>query len=225
MATHLSRRTALKSLAAATLPELNHVGFAKSATRTTVRTITQGPLHHWFGYYDKLEFDPTNRYVLSNQVAFEHRTPTADDVIRVGMVDTQDGDKWIRLGTSNAWSWQQGCMLQWRPNSESEVVWNARQGDHPDKKTRQQTPYLYHVPSKKKVELGRFRSPPEYTGQWRCDTHPRNSNDDRSVVIDSPHTGANSTSSISAALLDKAKVFARGFRNNAAPGAELWNVK
>ncbi len=413
MTTRVSRRSALKSIAAAaTLPGLN-VGFAQGATITPpVRTITQGPLHHWFGYYDKLEFDPSNRHVLSNQVAFEHRTPTADDVIRVGMVDTQDGDKWIRLGTSNAWGWQQGCMLQWRPNSESEVVWNDRQGDqhvcrvmdvktrelrtlarpiyalsgdgkwaiaadfsriqrmrpgygyvglsdpcsrdrapegsgvwkmnmdtgeselifsladaakidhfgesladkwnyfnhllvspdgtrfivlhrwrestedgpdaeptgrfttrmftvgidgsdryildpsgftshfiwrdpqhicawtrpegkkdafylfkdqtdqvdvvgegvmtrnghntyvpntdnewilndtYPDKKTRDQTPYLYHVPSKRKVELGRFRSPPEYTGEWRCDTHPRSSNDGKSVVIDSPHTGA-----------------------------------
>ena len=24
-----------------------------------VRQITRGPKHHWFGYYDKLEFDPT----------------------------------------------------------------------------------------------------------------------------------------------------------------------
>lgn len=94
-----------------------------------VRTITRGPKHHWFGYYDKLEFDPTNRFVLSNEVDFEHRTPRADDVIRVGMVDTQDGDQWIELGTSSAWGWQQGCMLQWRPGSDSEIVWNDRDGD------------------------------------------------------------------------------------------------
>ena len=37
--------------------------------------------------------------------------------------------------------------------------------------------------------LGHFRSPPEYTGEWRCDTHPRSSPDGRSVVIDSPHGG------------------------------------
>jgi hypothetical protein len=94
-----------------------------------VRQITSGPLHHWFGYYDKREFDSTNRYVLSNEVAFEHRTPTAEDVIRVGMVDTHQGDRWIRLGESRAWGWQQGCMLQWRPGGKPEVVWNDRQGD------------------------------------------------------------------------------------------------
>ncbi len=94
-----------------------------------VRAITTGPKFHWFGYYDKLEFDPTDRYVLSNQVDFEHRTPTADDVIKVGMVDLKNNDKWIELGQSNAWGWQQGCMLQWRPSSESEVFWNDRVGN------------------------------------------------------------------------------------------------
>jgi len=94
-----------------------------------IRTITQGPKFHWFGYYDKLEFDRTGRYVLGMEVDFEHRSPRPDDVIRVGMVDLQDGDKWIELGQSRAWCWQQGCMLQWRPGSDSEVLWNDRHGD------------------------------------------------------------------------------------------------
>ena len=125
----ISRRQVLKSAMAATAIPVT--GFAEVRdSNPPVRTITRGPLFHWFGYYDKLEFDPTDRFVLSNQVAFEHRTPTEHDVIRVGMIDTAEGDKWIPLGKSHAWGWQQGCMLQWRPNSESEVVWNDRLGDH-----------------------------------------------------------------------------------------------
>jgi hypothetical protein len=90
------------------------------------RVITKGPKHHWFGYYDKHEFDPTNRVVLGMEVDFEHRSPTPDDQIKVGMVDLQDGDKWIEFGSSNAWGWQQGCMLQWLPGSESKIIWNDR---------------------------------------------------------------------------------------------------
>ena len=93
------------------------------------RVITQGPKHHWFGYYDKLQFDPSGRFVLGMQVDFEHRSPTAEDVIRVGMVDLRQDDRWIELGESRAWNWQQGCMLQWRPGSDREILWNDRQGD------------------------------------------------------------------------------------------------
>lgn len=93
------------------------------------RVITRGPGFHWFGYYDKLQFDPTNRFVLSNKVSFEHRSPAADDVIEVGMVDLQENDKWIPLGKSHAWCWQQGCMLQWIPGTESKIIWNDREKD------------------------------------------------------------------------------------------------
>jgi hypothetical protein len=93
------------------------------------RVITQGPHHHWFGYYDKLQFDPSNRFVLGMQVDFEHRTPTPADIIQIGMVDLEDNDRWIPLGESRAWNWQQGCMLQWLPGSDSKVLWNDRQSD------------------------------------------------------------------------------------------------
>jgi hypothetical protein len=91
------------------------------------RVLTAGPAHHWFGYYDKLQFDPTGRYVLSMQVDFEGRSPRADDTIRVGMIDLLQNDAWTELGTSVAWGWQQGCMLQFIPGSDSKVIWNDRQ--------------------------------------------------------------------------------------------------
>lgn len=60
---------------------------------------------------------------------------------------------------------------------------------YPRGKRREQSPYLYHAPTGKKVPLGHFHLPPKYRGEWRCDTHPRFSPDGRSVVIDSPHGG------------------------------------
>lgn len=59
---------------------------------------------------------------------------------------------------------------------------------YPDKQRKQHV-YLYNVATGKKTPLGHFYSPPEYTGEWRCDTHPRFSPDSRFVVIDSPHGG------------------------------------
>ena len=102
----------------------------QAAARVATRAITRGPTHHWFGYYDKLEFDPTGRYVLGMAVGFEGRSPGPGDAVAVGMVDLAEGDRWIELGASRAWCWQQGCMLQWRPGSRTEVLWNDRAGDH-----------------------------------------------------------------------------------------------
>ena len=95
-----------------------------------IRAITCAPGFHWFSYYDKLHFDPTCRYELGMSVDFEHRSPKPDDVIKIGMVDVKDNDQWIELDETRAWCWQQGCMLQWRPGSESEILWNDRKDDH-----------------------------------------------------------------------------------------------
>ena len=123
-----SRRSFLRATGFAALAAGAHGQTAEALP--PVRAITRGPKFHWFGYYDKLQFDSTNRLVLGNEVDFEHRSPTADDRIKVGMVDLADGDKWIELGETQAWNWQQGCMLQWLPGSENEVMWNDREGDH-----------------------------------------------------------------------------------------------
>jgi hypothetical protein len=44
------------------------------------------------------------------------------------MVDLEARDRWIELGSSRAWNWQQGCMLQWLPGSKDEIIWNDREG-------------------------------------------------------------------------------------------------
>lgn len=132
----ISRRRFLQALAA-TLPVpaafpaaiTNVPGPTTGETLPPVRALTRGPRFHWRGYYDKLLFDPTNRFVLAHEVDFEHRSPTANDVIRVGMVDLHEQDRWIELGTTRAWNWQQGSMLQWVPGSASEVMWNDREED------------------------------------------------------------------------------------------------
>jgi hypothetical protein len=108
-------------------------GIHSTARRWTsfppTRVITQGAGLSLVRLLRQAPVLADNRFVLSNKVSFEHRSPTADDVIEVGMVDIQDGDKWIPLGKSNAWNWQQGCMLQWIPGTESKVIWNDREKD------------------------------------------------------------------------------------------------
>lgn len=152
-----------------------------------VRRITRGPRFHWFAYYDKLQFDPTGRYALGMEVDFEHRSPRPDDVIRVGMVDLEDGDRWTELGTSRAWNWQQGCMLQWLPGSKDEVIWNDRESGR----------FFAHVLN---VKTGKRRTipAPVYTlspdGRWAVAPDFRRLNDCRPgygyAGIPDPNAGA-----------------------------------
>ncbi len=95
-------------------------------TDVEVKAVTKGPLFHWFGYYDKQQFDHSGRFLLGMEADFEHRPPEPADIIRIGMVDLQDNNRWIELDKSGAWCWQAGCMLQWRPGSQSEIIWNDR---------------------------------------------------------------------------------------------------
>jgi hypothetical protein len=135
----LNRRELLRCAAGGTLALTGCSSLAAGAKSKTVnrklqtenlppvRAITRGPKFHWFSYYDKLQFDPTRRYVLGMEVDFEHRSPKPNNVISIGMVDLKDRDRWTTLGESRAWCWQQGCMLQWRPASKNEIMWNDRQ--------------------------------------------------------------------------------------------------
>ncbi len=127
----LDRRTFLQQAAHGTLALIGSAALAAGADSKVedlppVRAITHGPKFHWFSYYDKLQFDPTGRYALGMEVDFEHRSPKPEDAVSIGMVDLQDSDRWRPLGQSRAWCWQQGCMLQWRPASKSEIIWNDR---------------------------------------------------------------------------------------------------
>ncbi len=98
-------------------------------SRAASRPVTKGPGYHWFGYYDKLQFDPQNRRLLAMETTFEGRSPQPDDVIQVGWVDLEEGHRWTAVGRSRAWCWQQGCMLQWIPGNHPRVIWNDRSGD------------------------------------------------------------------------------------------------
>ncbi len=95
-------------------------------TKLPARAVTKGPMHHWFGYYDKCPWDKAGRYLLAMESEFCDRQPTAKDAITVGMVDLKDGDKYIPLDTTRAWSWQQGTMLQWLGSApDREVIYNS----------------------------------------------------------------------------------------------------
>jgi hypothetical protein len=99
---------------------------ADTPVRVPARAVTKGPRHHFFGYYDKTPWDKTGRYLLANEIDFADRQPKPGEELTVGMVDLKDGDRFIELAKTPAWSWQQGTMLQWVGSApEREAVFNS----------------------------------------------------------------------------------------------------
>ena len=97
---------------------------ASHESQFQIRQITDGADQHWMGYYDKLQVDPSGRYAVGNQVDLFFRSPTVKDPLRIGLIDLENGNEWTEIGSSTAWGWQQGCMLQWIPGSDEEIIWN-----------------------------------------------------------------------------------------------------
>jgi len=79
----------------------------------TVRAVTRGPKHHFFGYYDKTPWDISGRYLLAGQVDFMDRSPAGGEPLTIGLVDLQDDCRFSPIARTTAWHWQVGCHVQW----------------------------------------------------------------------------------------------------------------
>ena len=71
---------------------------------------------------------------------------------------------------------------------------------YPQGARRIQTPHLYQIATNRRIDLGEFPSPREYTGEWRVDTHPRSAatNVGSASTRPTPARAGSSTSSTSA---------------------------
>ncbi len=92
--------------------------------------VTRGPKHHFFGYYDMLQWDATGRYMLGLETTFMDRSPEPEDPAVIGLIDTEDDCRWEPLAETHAWNWQQSTRLQWLASApEREIIYNDRTED------------------------------------------------------------------------------------------------
>ena len=125
----------------------------------TVRITPPGtkdsPTDHGFWFYNCMheelhQFDPSGRYMVALQVAIEGRDVLPTDRGVIGIIDLQDDYKWIEIGHTTTWNWQQGNRLQWIPGSSEEIIWNDRADDGKSFVSR-----IYHTGTKKTRTLPR----------------------------------------------------------------------
>lgn len=92
-----------------------------------MRALTRGPVHHWFGCYDKTPWSPDGRHLLAMESSFADRMPRPGDRIRLGLIDAGGSGRFEPFAETQAWCWQTGCMLQWLPGTARTVTYNVRE--------------------------------------------------------------------------------------------------
>ena len=98
--------------------------------RSMLTPLTHGPLHHFFGYYDKSPWNESEDLVLTHEACFHGRPPTAEDRVGIAVIEAKNPGEPHRLHETAAWSWQEGAMLQWHPNDPRRLLlYNDRRGE------------------------------------------------------------------------------------------------
>jgi len=94
------------------------------------RRVGDGSQHHFFGYYNKSNWDRSNRLIAAQRTPAMDLYLTPDAKATIGYFDTLDGDRFHAVGETGAWNWQMGSQLQWLAGAAGrQLVYNDRTGD------------------------------------------------------------------------------------------------
>ena len=103
---------------------------------TSVRQVTFGPRHHFFGYFGHVRTCPWNasgRYLVALETGYQDRMPQPGEAADIVLLDVQNNYAVRVVEQTRAWNFQQGTMLYWNPEApETQVFFNDR-----DPETRQ----------------------------------------------------------------------------------------
>jgi len=92
----------------------------------TVRKLTGGPRHHFFGYYGISPWNKSQTHLLSLESEFQDHMPGNNDSAGIGLADATTG-KFEKITETKAWNFQQGAFMHWNPlKPDSEILYNDR---------------------------------------------------------------------------------------------------
>ncbi|MEG2632055.1 MAG: hypothetical protein RSB42_14380, partial [Comamonas sp.] len=101
-----------------------------AASYVPCRRVGDGRQHHFFGYYNKSNWDRSNRLIAAQRTPAMDQYLTPDAKATIGYFDTLDGDRFHAVGETGAWNWQMGSQLQWLAGAPGrQLVYNDRTGD------------------------------------------------------------------------------------------------
>ena len=100
-----------------------------SPTGSSEKAVYHGFFFFSCSPHELFQFDPTGRYMLGMRIFIEGREVQPSDKGEIGIFDLYENKKWIKIGETTTWNYQQGCRLQWIPGSSEEIIWNDRSED------------------------------------------------------------------------------------------------
>ena len=135
MSVNALRRKLGRTIASLKL-RLRHVEGALKGQRERLPDGTQHYMlphrHVFFGYYDVSPFAEDGRLLAMSAPAL-NRGPEPEDEIEIGYFERNADGRFHKIGTTTAWSWQQGCRLRWFPRHEhgrnNLVIYNVARAD------------------------------------------------------------------------------------------------
>ncbi|KPK65943.1 MAG: hypothetical protein AMK73_01485 [Planctomycetes bacterium SM23_32] len=97
-----------------------------------VRALSRGPLSHFFGYYDKCPWEGDGgARVLCHETPNPGQPPQPEEPVSIGYVRSDGAGRFVPVGESRAWNFQQGAMLQWLPGRAGRIAYNDMRGGRP----------------------------------------------------------------------------------------------
>jgi len=78
-----------------------------------ITQLTKGYYFHFFGYYDKSNWDPSGRFLLCLRTAPFKRFMRVEDIAIVGLLDSHNNFQFCPITQTTAWNWQQGSQATW----------------------------------------------------------------------------------------------------------------
>lgn len=90
-----------------------------------IRVSPDDDFEYYYGYYDKSPWDADDRYLIALKVKQAYKSVAPRETGIVGLIDTQDNNKFLEIGITHSWNVQQGCMAQWLgPDFKNRIIYN-----------------------------------------------------------------------------------------------------
>lgn len=90
-----------------------------------IRVSPDDSYEYFYGYYDKSPWDASDRYMICVKVKQSYKSVAPKEPGVVGVIDTQDENRFYKIGVTHSWNVQQSCMAQWMgPDFKSRIIYN-----------------------------------------------------------------------------------------------------